>query len=188
MPLLAVTVAIIDAGRILLVKREDYEVWCLPGGFVEAGESVAQAAIREAREETGLEIQLTRIVGVYSRPYWQRGGIHLLLFAGQPVGGALALSDETLDVRYFADDELPEPLLWGHRQQILDALAESPICQVWTQNMQWPLANDLTHHDVYALRDQSHLSRREFYTRYLQVDEQDQRRDVDDPFATKRRP
>ncbi len=63
--MLGVTVAVIDEDRILLTKREDFEVWCLPGGGVDPGESVAQAAIREAREETGLEVQLTRLVGIY---------------------------------------------------------------------------------------------------------------------------
>ena len=56
MATLCVAVAILKDGRILLVKREDFEIWSLPGGHVESGESVAQAAIREVREETGLRV------------------------------------------------------------------------------------------------------------------------------------
>ena len=64
MSVLAVIVAIIEDGKILLTKREDVEVWCLPGGGVEDGESVAEAGIREAKEETGLDVELTSLVGV----------------------------------------------------------------------------------------------------------------------------
>ena len=68
-----VNIAILKDGKILLTKREDFEVWCLPGGIVEPGESVVEAAVREAREETGLEVGLTRLVEIYSRPNWRDG-------------------------------------------------------------------------------------------------------------------
>ena len=67
MPGLAVIVAIIEDEKVLLTKREDFEVWCLPGGGVEDGETLAEGAIREAKEETGLDVELTSLVGVYSR-------------------------------------------------------------------------------------------------------------------------
>lgn len=87
MPTLGVTVAVIEDGRVLVTKRADLPVWCLPGGGVDASESLAQAAVREVREETGLEVALTRLVGVYSRPRWYRGGAHEVLFAAQRIGG-----------------------------------------------------------------------------------------------------
>src|SRR5829696_4121412 len=59
MPSFGVIVAIMNNGKILLTKREDFEVWCLLGGGVEDGESLAKAAIREAKEETGLDVELT---------------------------------------------------------------------------------------------------------------------------------
>src|SRR5579885_3187653 len=56
---LGVGVVVQDAGRVLLIKREDFEVWALPAGGVESGETLAQTAIREVREETGLVVELT---------------------------------------------------------------------------------------------------------------------------------
>ena len=84
MPVLAVNVAVLEAGRILLILREDFDVWCMPGGHLDPGESFAAAAVREVREETGLEVRLDRLVGAYSRPLWIGGGFHVLVFAGNP--------------------------------------------------------------------------------------------------------
>ncbi|HXF60662.1 MAG TPA: NUDIX domain-containing protein [Caldilineaceae bacterium] len=79
-PYLGVNVAIFQDNHILLTKREDFEVWCLPGGAVDPHESLAEAAMREALEETGLTVHLTRLVGVYSQPEWLTGN-HIALFA-----------------------------------------------------------------------------------------------------------
>ena len=84
-----VTTTIFQEGKVLLVKREDFPVWCLPGGLIEDKESVAEAAVREAREETGLEIELLHLVGLYSRPAWRKGGVHEISFAAKPIGGTL---------------------------------------------------------------------------------------------------
>src|SRR2546423_11048843 len=123
MPSLGVAVGVINAGKILLTRREDFEVWCLPSGGVDPGESVAQSAIREVREETGIEVELTRLVGIYSRPKWNHGGFNKVLFAGVPVGGVLRPEPaEVIELGYFAPRELPYPILWHHRQEIADAL------------------------------------------------------------------
>lgn len=89
---LAVNVAVIDAhNRVLLTRREDFEVWCLPGGSVEEGESLAADAVREVSEETDLTVQLTRWVGIYSRP--KLGGYHsAALFAAARRGVAAGRS------------------------------------------------------------------------------------------------
>src|ERR671933_1206850 len=153
MPELGVTIAIIHTGRILLTQREDFEVWCLPGGAVDPGESVAQAAVREAREETGLDVALTRLVGIYSRPKGSQGGIHDILFAAQPVGGTLQLPpEEVIDAGYFDPDALPEPLLWGHYQQIVDAVRGAQGL-AWTQNLEWPFEPEMTRQALNEMRD-----------------------------------
>ena len=123
MPTLGVQIAIVEDGEILLIKRRDFRVWALPGGGVDAGESAAEAAVREAREETGLEIELQHLVGVYSHPDWCRGGDHDLLFCARPVGGKLIREgDETLDAGFFSPEDLPEPFIHLDRRRIIDTL------------------------------------------------------------------
>ncbi|MDQ4075764.1 MAG: NUDIX domain-containing protein [Chloroflexota bacterium] len=167
MPELGVNIAIIRNDRILLIKREDFEVWGLPGGNIDTGESVAEAARREAREETGLDAALAGVVGVYSMPYWKSGGNHIVLFAAQPIGGELHLQKgEVLAADYFNPDELPEPLVWWHRQRILDALnGERGMTR--SQNAIWPFQHPMTKEELYAFRDRSGLSRQEFFLKYL---------------------
>jgi ADP-ribose pyrophosphatase YjhB (NUDIX family) len=179
MPMLGVTVAIIDGSQVLLTRREDFEIWCLPGGAVDDGESLATAAIREAREETGLEIELTRLVGIYSRPKGWRS-THLVLFAAHTVGGALRPdSHEVIEAGYFGLDVLPTPLLSGHRQQILDALGGASG-NIWSYEVAWPFAPDITRKELYALRDRSGLSRQEFYVQHmLSIGDEQMRLEVD---------
>jgi ADP-ribose pyrophosphatase YjhB (NUDIX family) len=86
---LGVMVAVLDGGRVLLTRRHDFPVWCLPGGAIDPGESAAAAAVREVREETGLEVELTRLVGIYSRPRWSPEGNHEALYAARVAGGVL---------------------------------------------------------------------------------------------------
>ncbi len=178
MPALGATVAIIQAGQILLTKREDFEVWCIPGGAVDPGESVAQAAMREALEETGLEVHLTRLVGVYSKPGISGGSLHLILFAAQPVGGQLQpAAAEVLDVCYFAPDALPEPLMFGHRQFILDALnGVGGVARAHTMTPHFK--ERMTRQELYEARDRSGLSRQQFYIQYLQPPSEEMRLEV----------
>lgn len=101
MTMIGANIAIIQDNKILLTKREDFEVWCLPGGQSEAGESLAQTAIREAYEETGYRVAITRLVGVYSR---LGGGIdiHGALFVGEIIGGEMKpQAEEVIDIGFF---------------------------------------------------------------------------------------
>ena len=167
MPALGVNVAVIRSGQILMTKREDFEVWCMPGGAVDDCESVAQAAIREVREETGLEVELTRLVGIYSRPQWRRG-IHIVLFAAKPIGGALQPQPgEVIEVGYFDPDNLPKPLLYAQHSRIVDALNGIGGSVACAQNMVLPFDEGLTRQDIYSLRDQSGLPRQAFYLKHF---------------------
>ena len=168
MPTLGVEIAIIRSGQILLTQREDFEAWCLPGGNVDAGESAAQAAVREAREETGLDVQLERLVGIYSMPRWGNGGAHVVVFAARPAGGSLQpQAGEVVAARYFDPDALPEPLFGWHRQRIRDALNGVGGSVAWSQAMAWPFDRDVTRPVLYALRDRSGLSRQGFYLQHF---------------------
>ncbi len=157
MPTLGADVAIIrEDGKIVLTKREDFAVWCLPGGGVDEGESAAQAAIREAREETGLEVELLRLVGIYSKPDWIGRGDHDVVFAARPVGGELVLTDETLDVGFFDPDDLPDPLMWWHRQRVIDAV-RGAAGVAWRQDVCWPFGG-ANRAEIYRLRDEGAIT------------------------------
>ena len=167
MPTLAACCVVVDKERrVLLTKREDFEVWCLPGGEVDDGESLAQAAAREVREETGLEVELTGLVGVYSRPQW-RTGVHVVCFAGRSGEGQLrGQPNEVIDLAFFAPEQIPADLFAGHGQCISDALAgvQGTAYRLGTT---WPFAPDLPRQQLYALRDASDYSRRDFYFEHL---------------------
>ena len=160
--LLSASVAIIENDRILLIQREDFRVWGLPGGDVDPGESLARAAAREAREETGLTVALTRLVGMYSLV----GNDHTLVtavFAARPAGGHLAPDPREISgVGWFSGDDPPPDLMWWHRQRIADALA-GVTGAVWRQEGGWPFTPGFTRRDLYAARDASGLPRAEAF-------------------------
>jgi len=168
MPNIVVNIAVIHEGKILLTKREDFETWCLPSGGVEEGESLAQAAIRETKEETGVESELTRLVGIYSRLVnWSSG--YIVLFAAKPIGGELKCQPgETIAVEWFAYDEIPDPLSIGHKRRINDAI-EGANGIVVLQEIKLPTMPDqLTRKELYERRDKSGLSREEFYLKMIE--------------------
>ena len=159
---LAAGVAVMEDGRILLTKREDFEVWCIPGGMVEDGESVAGAAVREIAEETGLTVELTGLVGVYSK-LSVLGDVHSVIFRGARKAGELTTqAGETLEFGYFGVDDLPADTLYGQRQRILDALNGNKGIAV-KQELSIPLDVAESRRELYKLRDQSRKSRRDFY-------------------------
>ena len=160
---LAVNVAVIEDGRILLTQREDFETWILPGGGVADGESLAQAALRETKEESGLDVELTRLVGIYSR----LGNIspgYIVLFAARPIGGERKCQEgETIAVEWFAFDELPSPLSAGHQRRIRDVL-EGANGVVVRQEIRSPVMPEkISRNELYEMRDLSGLSRQAFY-------------------------
>jgi ADP-ribose pyrophosphatase YjhB (NUDIX family) len=108
-----------DQGRILLAHRRDTDWWNLPGGGMEVGETVDETAHREVREETCLEVEVERLVGVYSKPQKQEV---VLTFRCNVLAGTPQPTEEMRESRYFRPDALPENTLPKHRQRIEDAL------------------------------------------------------------------
>ena len=110
---------IFDGERILLSHRRDIDWWNLPGGGMEPGETVDEAIRREVREETGLEVEVEHLVGVYSKPQKQEV---VLTFRCRIVGGSLQPTEESRDNLFFDPHTLPHNLLPKHRERIEDAL------------------------------------------------------------------
>jgi mutator protein MutT len=94
-------------GRIVLVRRAiepGYGLWVFPGGYVDRGETVTAAAIREAREEAGLEIQLDSLVNVYSYP---GRPLIIIVYTASILAGDLQIDDESLEAALFAHQDIP---------------------------------------------------------------------------------
>ncbi len=125
-PFVGCDVFVTDArARVLLVRRRDNGFWALPGGCQDLGETPAECARRECREETGFEIAVRRLLGVFSsRCYeyvnypWRDNEFTHLLFAGEIVGGGATASAETSAVAFFDEHDLPA-LSDGHAPRVL---------------------------------------------------------------------
>ena len=108
-------------GRVVLIERKNEpQGWALPGGFVDYGETVESAARREALEETGLTVQLTELLGVYSDPLRDprmhtMSVVFIATASGTPVG-----QDDALNASEFFADDLPSPLCFDHAQILED--------------------------------------------------------------------
>lgn len=161
-----VNVAIFDReGRILLTQREDFEVWCLPGGGMDEGEIPTIAAMREAKEETGLDVRLTRFVGLYSYPSWMGGMLHIFTFVAEWVGGVLTPQpEEVIDLRFFTRENMPtrEEMLVGQPERITDAF-NGITGKQQIEHRAWAFDSEITRKELYALRDASGLGRKGFY-------------------------
>ena len=97
-------------GGVLLVRRAiepSYGKWVFPGGYVDRGESLEGAAIREVKEECGLDVRLTRLLGVYS---YAGNPVILIVYVGEVMGGAIQVDDEGLEARCFSPQGIP----WNH--------------------------------------------------------------------------
>jgi ADP-ribose pyrophosphatase YjhB (NUDIX family) len=128
-PKIAVNALVFNGqGEVLLAKRTDNGLWCIPGGHVDLGETLSQACVRELYEETGLRSEVIRLVGAYSDP---QNSLHIsqgpewhtvrVSFLCEITGGTMTTSDETSEIRYFPIGKLPL-LITDHALRIQDGL------------------------------------------------------------------
>ena len=114
-----------EGGSILLIRRgsDPYEGhWALPGGFVEVGETLEAAAIREAEEETGLEVEIVRLIGVYSDPDRDPRGHNVsVAYLARAQGGEPSAASDAAEASYL--DPSTVELAFDHEKIIADALA-----------------------------------------------------------------
>ncbi len=104
-----------ESGRLLMIERTDNGLWAIPGGAQDIGETTREAAIREVREETGIEVEVTDIIGIYSDPRhviaYDDGEVRQefsILFEARPTGGELRTSSESRRVHWVEPAQIPE--------------------------------------------------------------------------------
>jgi ADP-ribose pyrophosphatase YjhB (NUDIX family) len=102
-----------DEGRILMIRRTDNDLYSIPGGQLELGETLTEAAVREVREETGIECEVIEVVGLYSDPNhviaYDDGEVRQefsICFRATRIGGVLKTSDESKEVAWTSSDSL----------------------------------------------------------------------------------
>lgn len=111
-----------ECGRVLLQKRGDSCMWGFPGGAIEIGETPEQAAIRELKEETGLDVEVQSLLGVYTDsdmryPNGDQEHSICIAYRLKAIAGSLRCDqDETIDLKYFALDELPDMFCKQHEE------------------------------------------------------------------------
>jgi 8-oxo-dGTP diphosphatase len=119
-------------GRYLLARRRDIGWWNLPGGGLEAGETVDEGLAREVHEEVGVEIEIVRLVGVYSKPGKQEVVLTFLCRLRDPQAQPTT-SEEVSEVAWSSPEALPADLLPKHRQRLEDVLLGRPEAVVRAQ-------------------------------------------------------
>jgi len=127
-PKLAVGTVITDQqGRIVLVRRAiepGYGKWVFPGGYVDRGEEVQRAAVREAREETGLDVRIDNLINIYS--YTGRTPV-IVVYSATMIGGCLGCDEEGLEAKFFEPDAIPwDELAFRSTQEALREFLRLP--------------------------------------------------------------
>ena len=119
-PTVDIIITIEGGGIILIMRRNNPVGWAIPGGFVDYGESLEDAAVREAREETSLDVVLEGQLGTYSKPdrdprQHTISTVFMASGAGTPVA-----ADDAAEIGVFTEDTLPGPLMFDHREILSD--------------------------------------------------------------------
>jgi 8-oxo-dGTP diphosphatase len=123
-PKVAVASVIQRSGQVLMIRRANepgYGLWSMPGGYVDRGEVAEEAAAREVREETGLEVEIERLIGLFSEAGQP---VMVAAFLAREVGGVLKAGDEALEVGFFDVQDLP-PLAFPRDRLIITRCLQS---------------------------------------------------------------
>lgn len=125
---------IVKDGRVLLVKRgvEPFKgYWDIPGGFLDAGEHPLDGMLREVREELGLEVRVTELLGIYMDRYAIESDYEIFTlnhyYIAEPVAGELRAADDVSEFRWFALDELAEQMAFEHEKTVLEDLRRKVV-------------------------------------------------------------
>jgi ADP-ribose pyrophosphatase YjhB (NUDIX family) len=121
-----------DDGELLLIRRTDNDNWAMPGGSMDIGETIADAGVRETREETGIECEIVGLVGVYTNPrhvmlYTSNGEVRQecsVVFVARATGGEPATSSESSEVRWVAASDVDRYPMHSTMRQRVDHVLE----------------------------------------------------------------
>jgi len=113
-----------EQNRILLCHRLDYDLWNLPGGTMETGESPWECVVREVKEETGLEVEIIRLAGIYNKP--EKSEL-VFSFICRIVSGKITLNEEADRIEYFAISDIPHNTSPKQVERINDVIKEKEI-------------------------------------------------------------
>lgn len=116
-------VAIDEAGRVLVIRRRDNGQWQAPGGVLELGESLECGVVREVREETGVDVEVQYLTGVYKNVV---AHVVALVYRCRPIGGAVTSTDESAEAAWISVDEAVGRMSAAFAVRITDALARGP--------------------------------------------------------------
>jgi 8-oxo-dGTP diphosphatase len=122
------SVALVARNNQLLLVRRKYEPgagqWCLPGGFVETDETAAEAAVRETKEETGLDIKITNLFRVMSNCGSERKDFLVVYYIGEILSGRLCPGDDAMEAQFFSSNALPDNIAFLAHRKSIDAFFE----------------------------------------------------------------
>ena len=113
-----------EQNKILLCHRLDYDLWNLPGGTMELGESPWECVIREVKEETGLNAEIIRLAGIYNKP--EKSEL-VFSFICRVVSGKISLNEEADKIEYFSIKDIPQNTSPKQLERIMDAIKEKTI-------------------------------------------------------------
>lgn len=129
-PVPAVAIILMNNRQIVLVKRK-YQprkgMWSLPAGFMEFGETAEQTAIREAKEETNLDIKVTELFGVFPGFDDPRVHVVLIVYYGEIINGQLSPGDDASEVNFFPMNDIPNDIAFKSHRRILELLVDQVV-------------------------------------------------------------